>query len=54
MKTLKHFTGNKWWEQTNPAYRQACFNKNLDEMVTLKGKYDYFIKLTTEIKLKTQ
>lgn len=45
---MKHFTGDKWWEQTNPAYREACFRKASEELVELKGKYDYFIKLKSK------
>ena len=43
---MKDFTGHRWWEQKNPAYRKACFNKAITETVELKGQYDYFIKQT--------
>lgn len=45
---IKGFTGKKWWEQKNPAYRKACQIKHFEEMAELKGKYDYFIKRTKE------
>lgn len=45
---IKGFTGKKWWEQKNPAYRKACQRKHFEEMAELKGKYDYFIKITKE------
>lgn len=48
MKLIKGFTGDGWWRQTNPAFRQACFRKNVTETVELKGKYDYFIKQTNK------
>lgn len=43
---MKNFTGYKWWEHKNPAFKQACFNKALKETVELKKQYDYFIKHT--------
>jgi len=51
MKTLNEFKGYKWWEQNNPAYREACFRQATRELVELKGKFDYFIKMTQEHKL---
>mgnify|MGYP001084878718 CR=1 FL=1 len=46
--TPKAFTGYRWWEQKNPAYREACFRKSIKETIELKGKYDYFIKQTNK------
>lgn len=43
---MKNFTGNRWWEQKNPAYKEACKRKATAELVELKGQYDYFIKKT--------
>lgn len=43
---IKGFESNKWWEQKNPAFRQACFRLASKELIELKGKYDYFIKQT--------
>ncbi len=43
---VKRFTGEKYWEHKNQAYKEACFNKFNDELVELKGQYDYFIKRT--------
>ena len=45
---MNNFSGKRWWEQKNPAYRESCFRKSLKESVELKGKYDYFIKLTND------
>jgi hypothetical protein len=43
---MKGFTGFKWWEQENPAYRKACRRQASKELIELKGQYDYFIKKT--------
>lgn len=43
---MKSFTGYKWWEQKNPAYREACKQKASEELIELNGKYNYFIKQT--------
>lgn len=45
---MKFFTGYRWWEQKNKAYREACFRKSIQETIELKGKYDYFIKQTNK------
>jgi hypothetical protein len=43
---MKNFTGYKWWEQKNPAYKEACRRQAIKETIKLKGQYDYFIKQT--------
>jgi len=43
---MKNFTGYRWWEQKNPAYREACRRKASRELIELKIGYDYFIKQT--------
>lgn len=43
---MKKFTGDKWWDQPNPAYREACRRDHSRELIELKGKFDYFIKYT--------
>tara|TARA_R110000737_G_scaffold201389_1_gene220776 strand:+ start:404 stop:544 length:141 start_codon:yes stop_codon:yes gene_type:complete len=43
---MKNFTGYKYWEQNNPAYREACRIQAYKELIELKGQYDYFIKQT--------
>ncbi len=45
---MKGFTGDKYWEHKNPAYRESCFRKHCNELVILKGKYDFFIKETSK------
>lgn len=45
---MKHFTGYRAWEQTNPAYREACKRQASKELLELKGQYDYFIKQTNK------
>ena len=40
------FTGTKWWEQTNPAYRESCRKKAIQELIELNKQYNYFIKQT--------
>jgi hypothetical protein len=47
---MKNFTGNRWWEHKNPAYRKACERKAVQELIELKGQYDYFIRKTNEIR----
>lgn len=47
VKPMKNFTGNIWWEQKNPAYREACKRQASRELAELKGQYDYFIKQTS-------
>lgn len=46
---LKYFTGHKWWTQTNPAYKQACFRQARKETLALKCEYDYFISHKNKI-----
>lgn len=41
---IKNFTGTKWWEQKNPAYRKSCFRKASKELLELKVGYDLLIK----------
>ncbi len=48
MKLIKGFTGERWWEQKNPAYREACFRKASQELIEMNIGYDYFIKQTTK------
>ena len=43
---MKNFTGYRYWEQKNPAYREACKRQASKELIELKGEYDYFIKQT--------
>jgi len=38
------FTGYKWWEHKNPAYREACFRKAVQETTELNRQYVYLIK----------
>lgn len=42
----KKFTGYRWWEQKNPAYRKACFRQASRELIELNKQYTYFIKMT--------
>lgn len=44
---MKGFTGYRWWEQTNPAYREACFRQAVRETLQDKISYDFFIKHTS-------
>ena len=48
---IKSFSGTKWWEYKNPAYRGPCFRKVSKELVELKVGYDLFIK-KSKVKVK--
>lgn len=50
MKIIKGFTGSKYWEHKNPAYKKACFNKASMELIELKTCYDFFIEETVNKK----
>lgn len=43
---MKAFSGHKWWEQKNPAYREACFRQAVRETIKINKNYNYFIKQT--------
>ena len=47
---MNNFTGNKWWEQKNPSYRESCKKQAIRELIISKGQYDYFIKRTSKVK----
>lgn len=47
---MKSFTGYRWWEQKNPAYRKSCFRQaarettihayERDAIIEFLNKYD--------------
>ena len=41
---MNGFTGFRWWDQKNKAYRESCRKKAIQETIELKINYDYFIK----------
>mgnify|MGYP007116843895 CR=1 FL=1 len=45
---IKGFTGEKWFKQQNPAFRESCFRKASQELVDLKIGFDFFIKRTNK------
>tara|TARA_R110002167_G_scaffold290181_4_gene495222 strand:+ start:170 stop:307 length:138 start_codon:yes stop_codon:yes gene_type:complete len=42
------FTGFRWWDQKNPAYRESCKKQASRETIELKSNYDYFITKTNQ------
>lgn len=46
--TLKEFSGFKWWEQNNPAYREACKRQASRELIELNIGYEFYIKNTVK------
>ena len=45
---MKNFTCYRWWEQKNPAYREASKRQASVELIEMKIEYDYFIKRTND------
>ena len=41
---LKWFTGFRWWENSNPAYRDACMRKAREETIIHTIEYNAILK----------
>lgn len=47
-RKFKTFKNDDYRNQLNPAYKKACFRRFSNELIELKGKYDYFIQQTNK------
>tara|TARA_R110000850_G_C9903842_1_gene460027 strand:+ start:471 stop:749 length:279 start_codon:yes stop_codon:yes gene_type:complete len=50
---MKNFTGFRWWDQNNPAYKESCKKQAIKETIINTIEYNYFIKKNNKMTIKT-